>query len=51
MDEYLWDCHPDIADKVLELGKESIREAGRILNLKVELDADGAIGNNYAECH
>ena len=50
-DEYLWDCHPDIADYLVELGCESIRESGRILKLNVDLDAEGEIGENYAEVH
>lgn len=50
-DEYLWDCHPDIADYVLTEGVASIIEAGRQLKLSVALDADGKIGGNYAEVH
>lgn len=50
-DEYLWECEPEIAEELLELGKESIREAGRVLNLRVPLDADGVIGANWKECH
>ena len=34
-----------------ELACESIREAGRILNLKCDLDADYSIGSNWAETH
>lgn len=50
-DEYMWESDPEIAEELLEMGKESIREAARRLKLRVPLDADGAIGLNWAEVH
>lgn len=50
-DEYLWDCHPDVADYVLELGLKSIREAGIMLKMHVPLEADGKIGQSYDLIH
>lgn len=50
-DEYMWEAHPDIIEEVIELGKESIREAARVVGLRVPLDADGLIGDNWKECH
>jgi DNA polymerase I-like protein with 3'-5' exonuclease and polymerase domains len=50
-DEYLWECDPEIADDILAMGIESITEAGRRLELKVELSADGSVGNTWADVH
>lgn len=50
-DEYLWECDPEIADDILSMGIESITEAGRRLELKVELSADGSVGNTWADVH
>ena len=50
-DELLLECHPSVAEEILEMGKESIRRSGRFLKMAVPLDAGGAIGNTYAEVH
>lgn len=50
-DEYMWESDPEIAEELLELGKESIREAARRLKLRVPLDADGSIGRNWSCVH
>jgi len=50
-DEAAWDCPPEIAEDVLELGIESIVASGEYLGLNVPLDADGAIGHSWAEIH
>lgn len=50
-DEYLWDCDPDIADYVLELGLKSIKEAGIMLKMNVPLEAKGHIGLDYSQVH
>lgn len=48
-DEYEWSVDPEIAERVLELGKESIRRAGLKFNLRVPLLSDGSIADNWAE--
>jgi len=50
-DELAFECHPDVAEDILEIGKEAIRKAGRFLKMCVPLDAGGSIGNNYSEIH
>ena len=50
-DEAQWECYPEDAEQVGELGCESIRAAGRFFKLKCEMDADFMIGNSWAECH
>lgn len=50
-DELLFECTPDIADDLLELGKESIRAAGRYLKMRVPMDAGGSVGVRYSEVH
>lgn len=50
-DEYMYEAHPDVADKVLELGIKSIVEAGKALKLHVPLEADGSIGDTWADVH
>lgn len=50
-DELAFECDEEVAQELLEMGKESIREAGRRLQLKVPLDADGDIGKSWAQIH
>ena len=47
----MWEADPEIAEEIAELGKESIREASRIMGIRVQIDADAKIGRNWAECH
>jgi len=50
-DEAAFECKPEIAQEVLDLGIKSIVKAGEMLKLNVPLDADGDIGNSWAEIH
>lgn len=50
-DEVQWECNPKVADEVLRLGCESIRQAGVLVGFKVPLDANGAIGESWADTH
>jgi len=50
-DEYIFECHPDIADKVGKLGCKAIKKAGENFKLKVSLDSDYKIGYSWAEIH
>lgn len=50
-DEIQWECSPDIADEIGELGVKSIRKAGEYLKLNVALDGEYLIGANWKETH
>ena len=50
-DEAAWECLPEIADDVLELGIMSIIKAGEALKLNVPLDADGNVGQSWKDIH
>lgn len=50
-DEFQITCHPDIAEKVAEVGKWSITRAGELLEVRCPLVGDAAIGKNWAETH
>jgi hypothetical protein len=48
-DEGIMECDPEIADEILELGKASIRAAGRRFKLNVPLESEGSIGKSWAD--
>jgi DNA polymerase I-like protein with 3'-5' exonuclease and polymerase domains len=50
-DEEQWECSPEIASGVGELGCESITKAGQFLKLNVPLSASYKEGANWAETH
>jgi hypothetical protein len=50
-DEYSWECSEEIAEEVKELSEKAIVEAGVRLNLKVPLEAEGKIGENWKDVH
>lgn len=50
-DEYQWYTYPEYADKLGELGCESIRAAGRAFKMQVPMDAEFMVGKSWAECH
>ena len=50
-DELAFECPPEVADEVLEMGIRSIRKAGTFLNFNVPLDADGSIGKSWKDIH
>lgn len=50
-DEYLYECHENVAELIAELGVKSIVEAGKALKLNVPLDADAKIGDSWGVVH
>ena len=50
-DECQWDCSEDCAEEVKQIAIDKIREAGEYYNLKIRLDGEAKIGNNWAETH
>ena len=50
-DEHQYECDEDIAELVGELSIQSIKKAGQHFNIKVELDGEAKIGNNWYETH
>jgi len=50
-DEAAFECSEEIAEEILALGIKSIVKAGEMLGLNVPLDADGDIGDSWAEIH
>ena len=50
-DEEIYECDPAHAERVLEIGCQSVKYAGQKLNLPIELSASGCLGNNWAEVH
>ena len=51
-DEYQCACRTkEIAETVVRVGQESIREAQQFFNFRVQLDTEGKIGKNWADCH
>ena len=41
----------EIAEDVLVLAQEAMRETGEYFKFRMPLDTDGKIGANWAECH
>jgi len=50
-DEYQIASKPNLADQIGQLARQSIIDAGKLLGLRVALDGDYKIGNNWAETH
>lgn len=50
-DEFQVSCPREYAEEVAEIGKWSIAEAGRVLNVRCPLVGDAKIGNNWKETH
>ena len=52
-DEEEWEVEDviDAPERVGKLGVESIRKAGRVLNLRAPLEAEYKVGNNWSEVH
>ena len=41
----------EIAEDVLKIAQDSMREAQEFFNFKCQLDTDGKIGENWRDCH
>lgn len=50
-DEFQLSVDPDYAERVAELGRESIRQAGEYFELRCPLVGDSKIGKNWSETH
>lgn len=50
-DEYVFECSPEIAKEVGELGVKAIVKAGELLKLKVPLAAEYKIGSSWRDTH
>ena len=50
-DEVQLEAHPDVAPDVADLMVSAIREAGRSLKLRCEMDGSFQIGSNWSETH
>ena len=50
-DEFQIECKKELAEKVGEIARRSIREAGTRLKLRVPLEAQYKIGKSWAETH
>ena len=51
-DETQWACRtPEIANRIIELAQQAMRNVQEIFKFKCQLDTDGKIGKNWAECH
>ena len=50
-DELQFEVHKDDAKQVTELAQSSIREAGHLLDLRVQMDAEAKIGFSWADTH
>lgn len=48
-DEYLYETTPELAEEVLDLGKQSIKKAGEYFKLKVPLLSEGKIATTWAD--
>lgn len=50
-DEHQYECDEDVAELVGELSIQAIKKAGQHFNIKVELDGEAKVGNNWYETH
>lgn len=50
-DEFQMEAHPSVAEGIGQAIVGSIKEAGRMLKLNVELDGEYKVGRNWAETH
>lgn len=52
MDEIQVACRTkEIAEDVVKIAQDSMRETQEILNFRVQLDTEGKIGKNWKDCH
>lgn len=50
-DEMLFECLPEVAERVKEITEDSIRRAGVILQLKCPMKGEGKIGRTWLDVH
>ena len=50
-DEQALGCPPDVADKVASICTTSAAMAGEHYKLRIRIDADAQIGDNWAQVH
>jgi hypothetical protein len=50
-DEEQWECLPEFSEEIGLIGVDSIVRAGEYLDLRVPLDGEYSIGNNWSETH
>lgn len=50
-DEYTFECHPDIAEEIVEMLVKAIAKAGQLLKIKVPLEGEGKVGKSWKEIH
>jgi len=50
-DEYSFECHPDIAEKLLGMMEEAMVKAGEFHKLNIPLKGEGKIGANWKQIH
>jgi len=50
-DELQFDCEPEVAEGVAAIAIDAARLAGEFFKLRVKVDAEAKIGNNWRECH
>lgn len=46
-----YEADPEVAEKVGQMLVDGIKKAGKLLNMKVDLDGEYKVGNNAAEIH
>lgn len=52
MDEIQVAAHSrKVAEDILKIAQDSMREAQEFFNFKCQLDTDGKIGENWRTCH
>ena len=50
-DEFQTECEPEIADHLGKMMVDSLEKAARFFNLRIKLDGEYKVGNNWAETH
>ena len=50
-DEHQYECDEEIAERVGQLSIQSIKDAGKFFDIRIELDGEAKIGNNWADTH
>jgi DNA polymerase-1 len=50
-DEVQYECDPEVAEEVKVLIEQAALKAGEVFNFRIPTEAEGKIGNNWAETH